>query len=102
MNLKSGLTNYGLPQNDLKKAAINFDHFKGIYIPYWTYDTDTNTRYLGQRGEYYYVSESYTTTENGKSVTKTRQVRKTRWYMASGNVHEFFDDILNCSNKIAP
>ena len=88
--------------NDLKKAAINFDHFKGIYIPYWTYDTDTNTRYLGQRGEYYYVSESYTTTENGKSVTKTRQVRKTRWYMASGNVHEFFDDILIVATKSLP
>ncbi|QMU66795.1 MAG: hypothetical protein GKR88_20355 [Flavobacteriaceae bacterium] len=80
--------------NDLKKASLHFDRFKGIYIPYWTYDTDTYTKYAGQRGIYYYVTESYTTTENGKTVTKTRQVRKTRWYPTSGSVKKFFDDVL--------
>lgn len=88
--------------NDLKKAVLNFDHFKGIYIPYWTFDTDTTSIYVGQRGEYYYVNESYTTTENGKSVTKTRQVRHTRWYSVSGHVHKFFDDILTVATKSLP
>ncbi len=87
---------------DLKKATLSFDQFKGIYIPYWTFDTDTNTEYIGQRGEHYYVSESYTTTEDGKSVTKTRQVQKTRWYSASGKVHKFFDDILVVATKSLP
>ena len=80
--------------NDLKKAVLSFDHFKGVYIPYWTYDSDTFTSYTGQRGTYYYVTESYTTTENGKTVTKSRQVRKTRWTFTSGQVDRFFDDIL--------
>jgi len=88
--------------NDLKKAALNFDHFKGIYIPYWTFDTNTDTHYVGQRGEHYYVTESYTTTENGKTVSKTRQVQKTRWYPASGNVHKFFDDILTVATRSLP
>ena len=88
--------------NDLKKAVLNFDHFKGIYIPYWTFDTDTSSNYIGQRGEHYYVTESYTTTENGKTVTKTRQVQKTRWYPASGRVHKFFDDILTVATKSLP
>jgi hypothetical protein len=88
--------------NDLKKAALNFDHFKGIYIPYWTFDTDTSTKYIGQRGEHYYVSENYTTTEDGKSVTKSRQVQKTRWYPASGVVTKFFDDILTVATKSLP
>jgi len=79
---------------DLKKAALTFDQFKGVYIPYWTYDTDTYSEYKGQRGEYYYVTETYTTTENGKTVTKERQVRKTHWYYVSGHVRKFFDDIL--------
>ncbi|MEZ5070105.1 MAG: hypothetical protein R2751_03825 [Bacteroidales bacterium] len=87
---------------DLKKAAIHFDHFKGIYIPYWTFDTDTLTRYSGQRGEHYYVTERYTTTENGKSVTKTRQVQKTRWHSVSGSVKKFFDDILAAATKSLP
>ncbi|MDH5598317.1 MAG: hypothetical protein OEY34_04285 [Cyclobacteriaceae bacterium] len=87
---------------DLKKAALNFDHFKGIYIPYWTFDTDTSTNYVGQRGEYYHTTETYTATEDGKSVTKTRQVRKTRWYSVSGHVNEFFDDILTVATKSLP
>lgn len=88
--------------NDLKKATLNFDHFKGVYIPYWTFDTDTQSRYIGQRGVYYYVTESYSTTENGKSVNKTRQVRKTRWHSTSGNVNKFFDDILTVATKSLP
>ncbi|AUP81570.1 hypothetical protein C1H87_08220 [Flavivirga eckloniae] len=88
--------------NDLKKASLNFDFFKGIYIPYWTYDTETDTNYIGQRGEYYYVTETYTETVDGKSVTKTRQVRKTRWHPAAGNVQKFFDDLLIVATKSIP
>ena len=80
--------------NALKKAKLLLEKFKGIYLPFWTYDSKTASNYVGQRGEYYYVNESYTTTENGKSVTKTRQVRKTRWYTVSGHVRNNFDDVL--------
>lgn len=83
-----------LAPKELKKMALDLEYFKGIYIPYWTYDSDTNTTYTGRRGEYYYVTENYTVNENGKTVTKSRQVRKTRWYPASGTVNAFFDDIL--------
>ena len=88
--------------NILKKATLNFEHFKGVYIPYWTFDTDTSSNYIGQRGEHYYVSESYTTTEDGKSVTKTRQVQRTRWHSTSGRVNKFFDDILTVATKSLP
>jgi hypothetical protein len=65
-----------------------------MYLPYWTFDCSTDSDYTGQRGENYTVSESYTAVENGKNVTRTRQVVKTRWYPASGKVHNTFDDIL--------
>lgn len=80
--------------NALQKAKLLLDKFKGIYLPFWTYDSNTDTPYLGQRGEHYYVTESYTTTENGKSVTRTRQVQRTRWYTVSGRVQNEFDDVL--------
>ena len=80
--------------NDLKKAVLNFDHFKGVYIPYWTFDTDTNTDYIGQRGKHYYVEE--------KSGNETKQVRKTSWTTVRGNVHKFFDDILTVATKSLP
>ncbi len=76
------------------KKFARMDGLNGIYTPYWTYDCGAHTDYTGQRGEYYYVTESYTATEDGKSVTKTRQVRKTRWYGADGSVDNEFDDVL--------
>ena len=67
----------------------------GIYLPFWTYDTQTASRYRGKRGEHYYRTETYTTTDaDGKQVRKTREVRHTRWYSASGQVSRFFDDVL--------
>jgi predicted RNA-binding Zn-ribbon protein involved in translation (DUF1610 family) len=67
---------------------------KGLYSPYWTYDASTTTRYTGERGEYYYVTETYTAVEDGKEVTREREVRKTRWYPASGTVQNGFDDVV--------
>jgi len=99
---KKWVTKLWFAPNDLKKASLNFDHFKGIYIPYWTYDSDTLTQYQGQRGTHYYVSQTYTTTENGKTVTRTRQVRKTRWRYVSGTVSNFFDDILVTATHSLP
>ncbi|QZT37402.1 hypothetical protein K5X82_00570 [Halosquirtibacter xylanolyticus] len=88
--------------NALKKAALSFDHFKGVYIPYWTFDMDTHTPYIGQRGVHYYVTEEYTKTEDGKTVTETREVQKTRWSTVTGNIHSFFDDILTVATTSLP
>ena len=80
--------------NALKQLAQQ-EKLEGVYLPFWTYDCHTASRYRGERGTYYYVSESYTDTDsNGNRVTKTRQVRKTRWRSASGMVRRFFDDVL--------
>jgi predicted RNA-binding Zn-ribbon protein involved in translation (DUF1610 family) len=87
--------------NKLKKYAMR-GVINGVYIPHWTYDSDTSTSYTGERGEYYYVTETYTTTENGQSVTKTRQVRKTRWYSTSGHVSRFFNDVLVVASTSLP
>ncbi|WP_240799769.1 hypothetical protein [Streptomyces sp. A1277] len=76
------------------KTVGEAETFKGSYLPHWTYDAQTVTHYRGQRGVHYYVTETYTTTENGESVTKTRQVRHTRWSPVSGTVSRAFDDVL--------
>ncbi len=61
-----------------------------LYMPYWTYDATTITRYRGQRGDYYYVTETYY--ENGEQ--KTRERREIRWTPVSGTVRVDFDDVL--------
>ncbi|WP_430782163.1 hypothetical protein [Actinoplanes sp. G11-F43] len=75
--------------NSLKKVT-EAESAHSSYLPHWTYDAGTVSHYTGQRGEHYWVTETYQ--ENGE--TRTRQVRKTRWYPASGRVSRFFDDVL--------
>jgi len=87
---------------DLKQYAQSDGKLVGVYIPSWTYDSDTVTSYTGERGVYYYTTESYTTTENGRTVTRTREVRHTRWSPASGVVSNSFDDILVVASRSLP
>lgn len=71
----------------------------GVFLPYWTYDSDTTTKYTGARGVHYWVTESYT---DAKGNRRTRSVRKTRWYPAWGTVRRAFDDILVCASRSLP
>lgn len=67
----------------------------GVYLPFWSYASDTRTQYVGQRGDHYYDTEFYTETDsNGNAVQRSRQVQRTRWYPASGEVSRSFTDLL--------
>lgn len=83
-----------LAPEEFRRSARREGALAGVYVPAWTFDTETTTAYTGRRGEYYWVTERYTTTENGRRVTRTRRVRRTRWYPASGVVRVPFDDVL--------
>lgn len=86
----------------LRKVAA-LGRLAGVYLPYWTYDSQTRTRYRGQRGDNYTVTETYTDRDaEGKSVTRTRTVTHVRWSPASGTVDHFFDDVLVCGSRGVP
>lgn len=99
---KNWLNDLWFAPNDLKRYAENHEKINGMYIPYWTYDCKTVSRYVGERGDNYTVNENYTTTENGREVTRTRQVTKIRWRHASGTVHNTFDDVLVIASHSLP
>ena len=80
--------------NKLKKAALDPQNTKGLYLPYWTFDAQLYANYSGQRGDYYYVTVPYTATVNGKRVQRTRQERRTRWTPVRGSISGFVDDTL--------
>ncbi len=73
------------------KRVSETEQLKGTYLPHWTFDSRTVSDYTGERGEHYYVTETYT---DGEGRTQTRQVRHTRWYPAAGQVARDFDDVL--------
>jgi DNA-directed RNA polymerase subunit RPC12/RpoP len=86
----------------VKKYADEEASLQGIYIPYWTYDSQTETLYQGARGRVHYVNERVRTYESRRLVGSTRKVPKVEWTPAQGKVIRFFDDVLIEANKSLP
>jgi hypothetical protein len=84
--------------NDLKNLK-KLENIKGIYLPFWTYDCSTFSTWTAMSGYYYYETETYRTRENGRWVTRTRQVRKTRWEPSSGSRNGSYDDVLIIASR---
>ncbi len=97
-SFKSWVNKRWFAPNALKNRAET-QGMDGVYLPYWTYDSETSTRYSGERGEHYYESESYTDSEGN---SQTRQVQRTRWHRTRGDVDVSFDDVLVCASETLP
>lgn len=81
----------------------NLDSGVGLYVPAWTYDCHVDSRWSAEAGHYYYVTQTYIVRVNGKSQTRTRRVRKTRWVPARGHRQDTYDDIQVLASKgLAP
>jgi DNA-directed RNA polymerase subunit RPC12/RpoP len=92
------LGNLWFAPNGLQQYARKGRRMNGLYLPYWTFDADTKSRYRGQRGTVYH--ESRQVVVNGKRTTQS--VRKVRWTPASGRVARFFDDVLVVASHSLP
>ncbi|MGH1367650.1 MAG: primosomal protein N' (replication factor Y) - superfamily II helicase [Maritimibacter sp.] len=84
--------------NGLKKYARKGRKMTGVYVPYWTFDADTKSRYAGERGTVYYVTK--TVMRDGKPVQVKEQ--RVRWSPASGRVARLFDDVLVLASRALP
>lgn len=87
---------------DLMRYAQSESKLAGVYVPFWTYNSDTTSFYRGERGDHYWVTETYTTQEDGRTVTRERKVQKTRWTSVGGTVWNSFEDILILASKSLP
>jgi predicted RNA-binding Zn-ribbon protein involved in translation (DUF1610 family) len=65
----------------------------GVYLPCWTFDSRTRTRYAGRRGDVYYVTQYVDTVVDGRRVRQAVQVPRIRWRPAAGEVARDFDDV---------
>ncbi len=70
------------------KESVKPKSFKGIYLPYWTFDTQTSSVYHGQYGR-------TRTRTNSKGETKV----EITWHSTSGSMSEFFNDELVLASK---
>lgn len=82
----------------LKEFARKGRRMQGIYLPYWTFDANTASRYRGERGTIYYETRMV---KRGDQRVPER-VAKIRWTRKSGRVARFFDDVLVVASKSMP
>ncbi len=78
----------------LAKYARKGRKMNAVYMPFWTYDAQTQTDYVGRRGDVYHE-----TVGHGKN---RRRVARIRWRGARGRVSRFFDDVLVLGSKALP
>lgn len=85
--------------NKLKQYARMDSGLRGMYVPHWTYDSDTISFYRGQRGDDYTVTKTRT---NAEGKTETYTATETRWTSVSGTVYVSFDDVLVLATNSLP
>ena len=83
----------------LKKFISGEFNLKGYYLPHWTYDSDTTSEYIGERGDIYYVNVERTVIVNGREERQIVQESRIRWTSVSGEVRTYFDDITVGASK---
>lgn len=88
--------------SSLKDKAKRDEKLLGIYIPYWTFDSHTDTFYRGERGTVYYERQLVTVIVNGQPRQQMQTVPRIRWTPVSGRVRLFFDDVLVGATRTLP
>jgi hypothetical protein len=78
----------------LKKELAETSGFKGVYLPYWAYNADTSTSYIGERGD----NRTETIVRNGKN----EKIVTTDWHYVSGNVDLSFNNVLVAASDTIP
>lgn len=96
------LGNLWFAPGELKKYAREDTPLNGVYIPYWTYDSATNTHFSGLRGDIYYEQQTVVAIENGRRVRRTVSVPKIHWTPVTGQTARHFDDVLIGATRTLP
>ena len=91
-NLSMWLKSLWFAPTEFVKRGLK-GRFQGVYLPFYTFDSLTFSRYQGQRGDHY--------TKTVGSGKNKRTVTKTRWRRVSGKFQRFFDDVLTMASRSA-
>lgn len=94
-NFKTWLGRRWFLPNKLKKYGVDTDTFKGVYQPFWAYDSETTTKYTGEKGINRTV---HFTGSDGKRKTRT----ETDWHRVSGTVKQKFQDVFVPASNVLP
>jgi len=98
--LESFLAGKWLAPEKLRKSARP-EELRQVFVPFYAYDAVVRTGFKCKVGIYWYRTETYTTTVNGKTVVRTRQVRETEWHSLGGtHARRWFDHLVSASRGL--
>lgn len=72
----------------LAKDSAKPKAFKGMYVPFWTFDAQTYSKYSGEYGKNRTIRQ-----RDGKTRVETT------WHHTKGESAQFFDDVLVCASS---
>ena len=99
---KKWVGNLWFAPNSLKKFTETDSRFNGIYLPYWTYDSQTHSDFRGQRGDTYYERVTRRVYVNGREEFVEDMEPRIEWTPVQGSVERHFDDVLIGATKTIP
>ena len=91
---KAWLKDLWFAPNKLKEYGANSSKLDGIFIPHWTYDTDTFSSYTGRRGDIHHVIKQKNVVVDGRNEIVDEEVEEILWTRVSGDLYKSFDDVL--------
>ena len=96
--VRAWLKSRGMFADSRIKTAVA-DKTRGVYLPTYLYGGVAHAAYAANIGENYTVTETYTTTVNGKTVTRTRTRTKTEWRPLDGRHASYVVDVVVTASK---
>ncbi len=98
--LASFLAGKWLAPEKLRKSTRP-EELRQVFVPFYAYDAVVRTGFKCKIGIYWYRTETYTTTVNGKTVVRTRQVRETEWHpLGATHAQRWFDHLVSASRGL--
>lgn len=83
------------------RHAARPEALDAVLVPFYAFDALARTDWSARIGIDWYRTETYTEWEDGKAVTRTRQVRETEWFPLSGtHARQWKDHLVSASRGL--
>jgi hypothetical protein len=100
-SLAAHLASHLLAPEKLRRAALP-DELRPVLIPFYAFDAVARSRFTCEIGIRWTRTETYTETEDGKTVTKTRTITETEWFPFEGtHAKSWLDHLVSASRGLA-
>ncbi|MSP56459.1 MAG: hypothetical protein EXR69_12785 [Myxococcales bacterium] len=83
------------------RRAARPEKLHGVFVPFYLYDGVARSEYSARVGVDWLRTETYTTRQNGSTVTRRRQVRETEWFdVQGGHVATYTQQLISGSRGL--